>query len=352
MTDFEKVRIVSRRPNIKPGLPDIIRPHIFLENDGGIYIGGKGRQGNIGIKDSDDKQNITLSSGVFPGTGGVIRLGGNGSEGKLFMFPSSANNGSGAQNGTLALKADGSVHLGGNNYSGNLVIYPSKATNPTQVKQACLHFDGSKGKLWIGSNGIDGEIVIFPSSTTNNHDNKQATILIDGESGKIKAEGDISCKGDLNCKNAGFENAMVKYDIKLLGADCAEEFDVYESSQTEPGTVMVISNDGRLEVSSRPYDKRVAGVISGGSNFKPGIILDNKISNNKRVPLAMLGKVYCKVDANQSSITVGDMLTTSGTRGHAMKVNNSSRAFGAVIGKALKAAKSGKQLIPILIALQ
>ncbi len=66
----------------------------------------------------------------------------------------------------------------------------------------------------------------------------------------------------------------------------------------------------------------------------------------------MLGKVYCKVDADQSTIKVGDMLTTSHTAGHAMKATNRSKAFGAVIGKALHAVKSGKRLIPILIALQ
>ena len=69
--------------------------------------------------------------------------------------------------------------------------------------------------------------------------------------------------------------------------------------------------------------------------------------------MALVGKVYCKVDAQDTPIEVGDMLTTSATKGHAMKAEDPMKAFGAVIGKALgsmPAAQTG--LIPILVALQ
>jgi hypothetical protein len=46
------------------------------------------------------------------------------------------------------------------------------------------------------------------------------------------------------------------------------------------------------------------------------------------------------------------MLTTSPTEGHAMKACDPARAFGAVIGKALRPLATGIGLIPILIALQ
>lgn len=65
-----------------------------------------------------------------------------------------------------------------------------------------------------------------------------------------------------------------------------------------------------------------------------------------------MGKVYCKVDAQFSPIEVGDLLTTSFTAGHAMKAYDPIKAFGAVIGKALRPLEGGKGLIPILIALQ
>jgi hypothetical protein len=70
------------------------------------------------------------------------------------------------------------------------------------------------------------------------------------------------------------------------------------------------------------------------------------------MPLALVGKVYCKVDANHSSIEIGDILTTSATIGHAMKATDPFKAFGAVIGKALGTLKDGCDLIPVLVTLQ
>jgi hypothetical protein len=49
---------------------------------------------------------------------------------------------------------------------------------------------------------------------------------------------------------------------------------------------------------------------------------------------------------------VGDLLTTSSTPGHAMKASESQKAFGSIIGKALRGLREGQGLIPILIALQ
>ena len=46
------------------------------------------------------------------------------------------------------------------------------------------------------------------------------------------------------------------------------------------------------------------------------------------------------------------MLTSSPTQGHAMKAIDHGRAFGAVVGKALRPLDSGRGLIPILITLQ
>ena len=141
-------------------------------------------------------------------------------------------------------------------------------------------------------------------------------------------------------------------DIRLLNADCAEDFDTSSTDNIQPGTVMTLNEDGVVESSQQAYDKKVAGVISGAGGYKPGIVLDRQNSESKRIPIALMGKVYCKVDANYSSIGVGDLLTTSNTLGHAMKAADPLKAFGAVIGKALRPLKTGKGLIPILIALQ
>jgi hypothetical protein len=46
------------------------------------------------------------------------------------------------------------------------------------------------------------------------------------------------------------------------------------------------------------------------------------------------------------------MLTTSPTPGHAMKAIDPLKAFGSVIGKALRPLDSGQGLMPILVNLQ
>jgi hypothetical protein len=114
----------------------------------------------------------------------------------------------------------------------------------------------------------------------------------------------------------------------------------------------VINSEGILCPSDRPYDKRVAGVVSGAGSYKPGLILDKQKSSTNRMPIGLMGKVYCKVDASYGSIEVGDLLTTSATPGHAMRTDDPMKAFGSVIGKALQPLASGEGLIPILIALQ
>jgi hypothetical protein len=141
-------------------------------------------------------------------------------------------------------------------------------------------------------------------------------------------------------------------DIRLVNADCAEDFDVSGTEEIEPGTVMVLDQEGALEPSQRAYDKRVAGVISGAGEFKPGIVLNKQQSRAYRLPVALLGKVYCKVDARYAPIEIGDLLTSSPTLGHAMKAEDHLKAFGSVIGKALRPLPAGQGLVPILIALQ
>jgi hypothetical protein len=177
--------------------------------------------------------------------------------------------------------------------------------------------------------------------------------------GAVTVNGVVSVNDTLNAAkdiNAG-GNINVTGDVILAGSDCAEEFLV--SHGAAAGSVMVIDNDGRLCESAVPYDKRVAGVVSGAGAFRPAVIMgrggggeEMGASDAKRMPIALSGRVYCKADATYGSIEVGDLLTTSPTRGSAMKAEEAERAFGAVIGKALANLESGTGLIPILVALQ
>ena len=157
---------------------------------------------------------------------------------------------------------------------------------------------------------------------------------------------------------AGFfkGNVVVTGHIEFAGADCAELFEVSngERSDTpiEPGTVMVIDSESALRWCETAYDRRVAGVIAGAGSYSPGILLGKRGENTSRQAVALLGRVFCKVDAGYGPIEIGDLLTTSPTPGCAMKASDAARAFGAVLGKALRPLDRGTDLIPILVALQ
>jgi hypothetical protein len=142
----------------------------------------------------------------------------------------------------------------------------------------------------------------------------------------------------------------VEGDVRLTGADLAEEFDVV-GQDVEPGCVVVLAGKDRIRACDEPYDRRVAGVISGAGSFRPALLLGRSGGQARRA-LALTGRVWCRVDASYGPVALGDMLTTSRTSGHAMRASDAGRAFGAVIGKALAGLDSGRALVPVLVALQ
>ncbi|MBN1756603.1 hypothetical protein JW877_10395 [bacterium] len=146
-----------------------------------------------------------------------------------------------------------------------------------------------------------------------------------------------------------------KVDVLKIagGADLAEQFDVNDSP--EPGMVVIIDdkNPGKLIVSSKAYDRRVAGIVSGAGGVNPGMLMshDGTVAAGE-YPVALSGRVYCMVDAANGPIQPGDLLTTSDIPGYAMKVIDQERAQGAIIGKAMSALDNGQGLVLVLVTLQ
>jgi hypothetical protein len=139
------------------------------------------------------------------------------------------------------------------------------------------------------------------------------------------------------------------------GADLAEPFEMTGPAKEIPqGAVVVIDeqNPGRLKLSERPYDPRVAGVVSGANGIKPGIQMQQQGLLEGGRNVALSGRVYVLADASAGSIHPGDMLTTSSTPGHAMKVSDHARASGAILGKAMTGLSEGKGMVLVLVTLQ
>jgi len=210
--------------------------------------------------------------------------------------------------------------------------------------------------LAVGGAGVDGTVTV---SGTDGQPLVQlvasATEAVIGAGQKGGRPGRLSLydgKGNLSIEHNAATGTSSCIDVMLTGADCAEQFDMRDGQSPEPGTIVVIDDAGKLRESQSPYDKRVAGVVSGAGEYKPAIVLDRRASSEGRASVALVGKVYCKVDADPAPIAVGDLLTTSGRPGFAMKAADPAQAFGAVIGKALRPLRAGQGMIPILVALQ
>lgn len=139
------------------------------------------------------------------------------------------------------------------------------------------------------------------------------------------------------------------------GSDLSEGFDV-RGADVQPGMVVVIDehHPGGLVLCERAYDRRVAGIISGAGGVNTGMLMGQAGTlADGEYPVALTGRVYCLVEAGKSGIEPGDLLTTSATPGHAMKVSDHQRAPGAVIGKAMTRLEAGKSgLVLVLVNLQ
>jgi hypothetical protein len=138
------------------------------------------------------------------------------------------------------------------------------------------------------------------------------------------------------------------------GSDLSENFDI-QSPQAEPGMIVRIdaTHPGELAVSDRAYDRTVAGVVSGAGGVKPGMLMGQRQTKaDGKYPVALTGRVYCFVDATHGAIEPGDLITTSTTPGHGMKVSDHARAQGAIIGKAMTPLASGRGLVLVLVSLQ
>lgn len=138
------------------------------------------------------------------------------------------------------------------------------------------------------------------------------------------------------------------------GADLTEPFEIAGEEPLPQGTVVVIDHErpGRLKRCDRPYDTRVAGVISGAGGLQPGLTLSQGKLADSGAQVALTGRVYVLADATEAPIVPGDLLTTSAVPGHAMKVSDPIRGQGATLGKAMSGLPRGRGLVLVLINLQ
>ena len=136
------------------------------------------------------------------------------------------------------------------------------------------------------------------------------------------------------------------------GSDLAERFEV--TDEAKPGMVLAIDPDqpGMLCIARGPYNRRVAGILSGANDLGAGMVLADLPGAKHSMPMALSGRVWVYADANSKAIEPGDLLTTAEIPGYAMAVKNHARAQGAIIGKAMTGLKQGRGMVLVLVTLQ
>ena len=294
-----------------------------------LILGARNNEGDIAVQDHQGRQVFRVN-----GEHAHLNVGTTGNEGDITVQD---------YRGRQVFRVNGeSAHLnvGTTDNEGDITVQDDQG-------RRVMHMNGATAELIVGAAGNEGDIGIVDNEGREvfrfNSENARLTL------GAVGSDGDISIldrDGNTTIRLDGNTG-----DIVLSNGDAAEQFDIEESVDARPGTLMVLNSDGKLEPSRIPYDRKVIGVVAGAGNYRPGIVLDHKGHSKSRATISVLGKVSCQVDATYGAIEIGDLLTTSPTVGHAMKANDLQKSKGSVIGKALGSVVCGRGLINMLITL-
>jgi hypothetical protein len=230
----------------------------------------------------------------------------------------------------ITINTAGNVGIGGSlNPVAKLEVVGQDALRLIGYQPFLTLLDNNAGYASSRIQAIAGAIVLEPDSFVNGSNPNNSVV--------------IANSGNVSVKNITIRG----------GADVAEPFE-FSSERIAAGSIVVIDAEhpGKLKLSSSAYDSRVAGIISGANGVNPGISLHQEGVLDGSQNVALTGRVYAQADATFGAINPGDLLTTSDTPGHAMKVSDHGKAQGAILGKAMSGLEKGRGMVLVLVTLQ
>lgn len=257
----------------------------------------------------------------------------------------------------LLIDADGKVGIGTTNPTHMLHV-----SSVTGIRQNYLYLSGSRGGSSLSYNAHRtpaNNAWVFPDPT-----DIAITVEMDSErtgrfdifATSLNAKTTWDRKFRFDCQTGAF---FAKAGVNGTGADLAENY--LSESKLEPGDVVCLSPHENVIVRSETSnDISLVGVIS----TNPGFLLNASIEETedsgglKKYPVALCGRIPCKVTDENGPIRRGDFLTPSSTPGHAMKADpieiNGQRFYrpGTIIGKALGSLDEPQGIIEIFISLR
>ena len=230
----------------------------------------------------------------------------------------------------IAIHTSGNVSIGSlEPPTSKLQIVAQDALNLVGYQPFLTLADANAGYARSRIQGVNGDLVFEPENFINGSNPNGAMVLA----------------------NSG--NVSVRTLTIRGGADLAEPFELSHDG-IQKGAVVIIDDEqpGKLKLSTRAYDTRVAGIVSGANGVNPGISLHQDGVLEKGENVALSGRVYVLADAANGAIKPGDLLTTSDTPGHAMKVSDHTQSQGAILGKAMSRLEDGQGMVLVLVTLQ
>lgn len=178
---------------------------------------------------------------------------------------------------------------------------------------------------------------------TGSNETVDPSLKLVGDGKALKVTGSSFFDGKISLASPNSENENT--------INICELFVLEDDNFISNGDVVVISESGGelLKKTHKAYDKAVAGVVAGN----PAIEINNSNKEVKHYPIALTGKVMCKVDARTHPIKPGDLIVTSATPGCGMKGEiDSFDKIGTVLGKALEGLSEGTGVIPVFLCHQ
>jgi hypothetical protein len=245
----------------------------------------------------------------------------------------------------VMIKSNGNLGIGTTNPNAKLHISGIGVDNNGSTAVVRITSGNGAQNLLLDGNEIDA----IADGLFLNHNTNQKVIL--GTGGGNVGVGTANPAAKLHV--AGTTRTGV---LEITGgSDLAEPFEVGGAEAIKPGMVVAIDagRPGSLRLADKAYDRTVAGIVSGANGINPGLTMrqEGTVADGS-MPVALTGRVYCWADATYGPIKPGDLLTTSATAGHAMKVANHRKSKGAIIGKAMTSLTAGRGLVLVLVTLQ
>jgi hypothetical protein len=312
--------------------------------------------GNVGIGTPSPRTSLDTTGRISTGSSTTS------SPGAITFFPPDANAWFHIDNGPAGGRPTGRLRISYGANPGDNEVMSIVQTGNVGIGTT----DPGSHKLYVrsASGGAAGATVQIENDNATNgialaldSESTDTTLLISNHADGDLIRGDSYVGGWRRTFTVSNEGQVTCSTVEITGgSDLSEQFDVRANgAEPIPGTVVCIDPDrpGKLVVSSKAYDRTVAGVVSGAGGIKPGMTMgQQKSAADGELPVALTGRVHVYADAATGPVQPGDLLTTSDRPGHAMKAADYAKAQGAILGKAMTPLEEGTGLVLVLVTLQ